>query len=147
MKQSPPSRRARHPRGTAPRLVLLVLLGLFSLGQFFAPLLHAHVSPPAAQESGIHLPVSVPSGGASTRTAAAPHLDDADHGAVITIPAEHRRDDAGPCPSADGPCTDGQRSHTEPRHARFDGAPAEAQWHPDPPALRPPARAPPHPPR
>lgn len=146
MNASPASAPSSCPMATARRLALVAFLCLFCLGQFFAPLLHAHVSPRAAGgEPGIHLPVAVASpGGAMTHVAAMHRCEDADEGAVITAPPEHRRDDASShAPDCQDGCVDGAR-------AAAGHAPQVVWRHAAPPhrppslAEHPPARAPPH---
>lgn len=83
--------RARRPLST------LFLLLAFAVIQIWAPLLHAHVgSGGLAEGTGLHLPDVVPNAG---HGAEGPHVAvvheqcGQNEGAIVTAPAEHRRDD------------------------------------------------------
>jgi hypothetical protein len=71
-----------------------LILGLFALLQGIAPLLHAHVMPPAGGQTGLHVHTVVIAPAGDSGLTASLTIAGEPESAAITAPAEHRRDEA-----------------------------------------------------
>lgn len=72
-----------------------LILGLFALLQGIAPLLHAHVMPPAEGQTGLHVHAMAFAPAGDSPQATGLTIAAQPESAAITAPAEHRRDEAG----------------------------------------------------
>jgi hypothetical protein len=122
-----------------------LFLGLFALLQGVAPLLHAHVAPPAGGQTGLHVHAVALAPTGEAGQAISLTLATQPESAAITAPTEHRRDEAL------GRLVQPGVAHVQPLAApgsRSVAAPASVPGaHPHASAVRlPPAQGPPAPP-